>query len=468
MRIRIDSRIRVPARGVPEEALRAEFEHENPAFPSKSGLEPERYATWRREGDELTFPRGGLSRVSRYLEPGFQVDDETTWRHPLPNFPDHRVELRPYQERMDGAAIATPTCLLRAPTGSGKTTAAIGLLAKLKRRSLVVVWEGGLERQWRERLADELGIDEASVGTIRGGRERLGDVTVAMQQTLARRFAKGDRELAGAFDVVVADEVQRFAAPTLVATIDPFRARHRVGISADETRHDRKEFLIYDLFGEVACEVTTEELLACGAVVDVEMLVVPTAFRAGWYRYRRDFNRLLKQMTADRDRNALLLEVARRAVAQGHQLIVFTHRVEHARDVDSRLTALGIKSGTMLGGEDNKVSYDVARDSARAGSCRAVVGTYKAIAQGIDLPSVSRGICATPIFNNRQQVGQVRGRLCRPSGGKGVGKLICLVDVAIYGAKPVRNFLEWGHKVQVLRGGRWVDGAEWLRDWRST
>jgi superfamily II DNA or RNA helicase len=469
-RVQIDSRIRVQTAGLSEETLvrlRRAFTHDNPAHdPGGRSDEPPTIRTYREGAGEMSLPRGGLARARAILEPGFQVDDRRAWRHPSPGFPDHRATLRPYQRRMVDAAVDAETCLLRAPTGAGKTTGAIGLMALLKRRSLVVVWEGGLERQWRERVAAELGIAEADVGTVRGNKELLGDVTVAMQQTLVGRFRRGDRSLCGAFDVVVADEVQRFSAPTLVETIDPFEARYRVGVSADHTRRDGKEFLTEDLFGAVACAVPQEELLASGAIVDVEMLVVPTNFKAGWYRYRQDFNRLLAQMTADEDRNALLLEVARRTVGQGHQVLIFTHRVGHARELDSRLTSMGIKSGTMLGGVDNKASYEVARDSIRAGGARVGIGTFGAIAQGIDLPTVSRGIVATPCFNNRQLIGQIRGRLCRPSGGKGVAKLICLVDVGIYGARPVKNFLEWFGATKVLVDGKWIDGDEWLESGR--
>lgn len=472
IRIRVDSRIRVDVEGLEpgfRDRLRDAFTHDNPAYPNpRDPEEPPRIETYGGEtnGEQslvYDFPRGGMARVRQILEPGFQLDvaDARTWRHPEPGFPPHRLVLRPYQERMVAAAERAETCLLRAGVGAGKTCAAFGLLARLRRRSLVIVWEGGLERQWRERCASELGIDEAKVGTIRGNRERIEPVTVAMQQSLVRRFQKGDASLADAFDVVVADEVQRFAAPTLVDTIDPFSARYRIGISADHTRRDRKEFLTEDLFGEVAIAVENSELVAAGATVDVEMLVVPTEFKANWYRFRRDFNQLLNKMCADPARNELLMGVVGRIVQQGHQCLVFTHRVEHAREIDSRFAGLGIKSGCMLGGVENKAAYDAARDSIRSGRGRVGIGTYGAIAQGIDLPTVSRGVAATPIGNNRQLVGQVRGRLCRQPGGKDVGKLVYLLD-PVYSGKPVRNFVEWFGGCKVLDERRWVDGSEWI------
>jgi superfamily II DNA or RNA helicase len=470
VRIVVDSRVRLPISALPEhvaDAIRAAFTHPNPAYPSKNPDEPAVYRTWKHEDDDLTVPRGGMARVRSALRAGgiaWAVEDRRTWEHPAPNFPDHKLELRAFQGRMIDAAEAKQNCLLRAHTGVGKTTALLALLARLKRRALVQVWTANLAKQWIARCGSELGIHEDDVGEIRGNITRISPwVTIAMQQTLFSRFERGDDTLVDQFDVVALDECQRGGAPSVSAAVDPFRARYRIGISADETRHDEKEMLIYDVFGDVACEVGEAEAIESGATVDVEIYVVPTKFAAPWYRYRTDFNRLLEQMTADEERNAIALRIAKTVVDQGEQVLLFTHRIEHARTLDSKLVGMGIRSGVLLGGKEQEVVFERSAAGFRSGDHRAGVGTYGAIAQGIDLPSVSRGILITPISNNRQQVNQCRGRICRASDGKGFGRLYVLLDGAIYQKKPVRNFVEWFPTVKVLEGRTWLDGREWLR-----
>ena len=470
VRLTVDSRVRIALPGLPEvvaDALRAAFCHDNPAWDGKDAGEPQHYRTWRHEGDDLTLPRGGLARVRLALRAhglAWTVEDARTWEHPATDFPDHLLELRSFQGRMVDAMETKQNCLVHGSVGSGKTTAAIALLARLKRRSLVMVWTAALAKQWRDRCVSELGIDESDVGEIRGDVTRISEwVTIAMQQSLYARFSRGDFSLTGAFDVLIADETQKFAADTLFASVDPMRARYRIGVSADSSRHDRKEFLTHDIFGDVACEVTEEEAIAAGATVDVEIYVVPTAFAAPWYRYSQDFAKLLSQMVENEERNALALKIARTVVEQGEQVLLFTHRVEHARTLDSRLVGAGIRSGVLLGGKDQEVAFERSVAGFRSGDHRAGVGTYGAIAQGIDLPSVSRGIALTPVWNNRQQLNQIKGRICRSSDGKGFGRLFCLVDTAIYGNKPVRNFAQWFRTVKVLDGGQWVEAGAWLR-----
>ena len=351
---------------------------------------------------------------------------------------------------------------------SGKTTVLYSLLARLKRRSLVMVWTGGLLKQWRDRAVEEFGMSADDVGIIQGSTERIEPLTLCMQQTIASRFKRGDFSLCGEFDVFLYDEVQRAPAVSSFASIDPFSARYRIGVSADSDRKDEKQFLTRDLFGDVAEEITEAETIEAGATVDVEVYVMPTRFWAPphYLRNPRLYPKLIEKMAEDEDRNALVLKIARTVVDQGEQVLIFTHRVEHARTLDSRLVGLGIRSGALLGGKDNELAFERAVAGFKSGDHRAGVGTYQAVAQAIDLPSVSRGICTTPISNNKQTLGQVRGRICRGSDGKSFGRIYYLLD-PMFGRKPVRNFVEWFKTVKVWDGTGWVDGAEWLRRSRA-
>jgi superfamily II DNA or RNA helicase len=474
----IDGRIRIPLSELSEDdatQIRNAHTYANPNYgKNQYGTEQPQYRTWEHDqAGNLTVPRGGLRKVREILgglrpEPGFRSVDKTTWSHPEPSFPEHLRSLRDYQEELIAAALGDPSGsgLWRAPVGCGKTTAGYGLLARLKRRALVMVWSSALLKQWKERAVEELGLKPSEVGHIQGDRESIRPLTLAMQQTMVQRFARGDTSLAREFDILICDEVQRFAASTLFAAVDPIEARVRLGISADESRRDGLEPLIYDLFGPVMASVDEPRIIASGAVVEVEINVVPTTFEAPWYRYRQDFNKLLYQMCTDEKRNAIILGLVRSAVTSGEQVIVFTHRVEHARYLDAEIARMGIPGGLMLGGQGEALEFDRTKMRLKAGQLRAAVGTYQAIAQGIDVPGVARGICATPIGNNRQQLGQVRGRICRAAAGKTMGRLGYLADTAIYGRKPIENFTAWHRVVKVWSGRAWIDGPEYLASLR--
>jgi superfamily II DNA or RNA helicase len=326
------------------------------------------------------------------------------------------------------------------------------------------VWTGGLLEQWRDRIVAELGIPAEEIGQIGGGVHKVKPFTLAMQQSLMRGNAA---KLRGVFGVVICDEVQRFGAKTFLDVVDAFDSHYRIGISADETRSDGKEFLIYDEFGDVAHEVSREQLIDAGAVLDVECRVIPTEFRADWYVTERDsggspnHTMLLEEMTADETRTKLAVDIAAQEVAAGQQVVVLTHRVEHAKRIAVDLVARGIEADTMLGGEENKGRFEEARSRLKAGQLRAVAATVQAMGTGIDIPSLSRGVLATPIGANKQLYGQIRGRLCRT--GKDDAVLYVLWDRHVHGLASLKRYGTWNRTTLVQAGGEWIDARGYMK-----
>lgn len=478
----VSDRVYAPREAIPKDArerLYRQFVHANPAYEEQERAgrrnhgEPPTYSTWRAEPDgRLSFPRGGFKRVREVLASeglGWSVVDArvTGNAEDGATIPDHRFTLYPHQAAAVDAAIARQNCLVRAPTGAGKTVCGFEIVSRLKLPALVLVWSGNLMEQWIRRAGDELGLAEEDVGVVGEGSFRLRPVTVGMLQSVFAVLRRNDgdaRELRSTFGVVIGDEVQRAAAPTIYESFDAFPAKYRVGISADETRKDEKEFLVYDVFGDVVADIPLESLVASGHVLDVEIRVVPTSFRADWYKYRQDFNRLLAQMRKDEERNNLALSLVEEEVRAGERVLVFSHRVEHCRDLDSALISRGIQSGVLLGGASEKVVFRRTREGILSGELRAAVGTVQAVGQGLDLPAVSRGVLTTPLHNNRQQFGQVRGRVCRTAEGKEDARLYVLADVGVYGKGMVAKLAKSNARVVVRApDGAWVPAERWLR-----
>lgn len=492
--IRVDSRLRLSRAQVPEAVLvrlREATTYANPEHAKLARMAsrnrrlawrlkklPEQVTTWAETAQEFSLPRGAFGKLRAALrDAGLTwgvVDARTEGTGPrFPVAPVHRPDpsaadggaLRWYQREAVDAGLARENAVLRAPTGSGKTTSAIALAVEAGVPVLVVVWTGGLFEQWEARLMRELGLTRDQIGRVRGSERSIRPITIAMQQTLWRGMTPA---FLNTWGMVVCDEVQRAASKTFIDVLDKFPARYRIGISADETRADRKEFLVYDLFGDVAHEVSQDELIDEGAVLDVECRVVPTDFRADWYVAQRvsgeqpDFNRLLEEMGADEVRNLLALEVVLAEVAEGNQVLVLSHRVEHCQRFDAALAARGVACDLMLGTDEWKARFDATKQGLTDGSLRVAAGTIQAIGTGIDLPAVGRGVLTTPIGSNRQLYGQVRGRLCRT--GKADAVLYVLWDQHVHGESTLKNLARWNRNVTVRAiGGEWLDVREYNR-----
>lgn len=470
----VDSRLRLPP-GLPR-TLVAVFkkvaQHANPDFHKKKAMGFTTYgtesliATWEihdkgTSAESLSLPRGVTDRLREVArEHGYacRMLDRRV-RHPHVEWPPLLFTPRWYQDEAIEACLKREQGIVRAPTGSGKTLAALALMRIASQPALAIMRDGNLLAQWMDVAIEKAGLHEREIGILKGSsRLRTGPrLTLALQQTLwSKSFPLDD--VARRFGIVIVDEAHTCAAATFQRVIGAFPARYRIGVTADETRKDKKEFLVYDQFGQVLYEIERDVLEQEGTITPVEVVLVPTDFHADWYRDaqggERDFNGLLDEITTDEDRNRLIVDLVRHLAGREAPSLVFSHRVEHARTLaDVELFAAGVRCGLLLGGDDNRVRFAEDKARLKTGDLPVCTGTFQAVGQGIDMPAVRSGVMCTPIGKNRQFFGQVRGRICRPSAGKELGRLYVLWDQHVFPDMP-KHIEAWnGGRTSVVEIG---------------
>lgn len=467
------------------EMLKKQFTYTNPEYTKKKRLgfyvghlHPT-VCTWQYSehpelGESISFPRGGIAKI-RYTLSRNKVSplfvDRRLSLEPITGYKNNIV-LREDQTRLVEAMLKMQNCLIRSPTASGKTESSLKLIEYILADAgpvLVIVWETDLMQEWIERAAKRFGLRTKHIGRIGGtGVKRVMPITVGMQQTLANCADK----YKDCFGGIIADEVQRFAAKTYQNVIDVFPAKYRIGISADERRHDQKEYLIYDAFGEVAESIARASLIAEGKIHDVCIRIVPTTynfireFGSGNLRQElewiniptelKNYNDLLNDMCADEARNDYIWKFMKPVFDAGNTILVITHRVDNARYWDARIRAGGYKCGLMLGGVENKEEFTDTKTNLRQGTFQAGIGTIQKIGQALDIPRWNRGFILTPVAGNKQQLEQVIGRLRRTCENKTEAVAYYFWDELIY---P-------GHKKQIRKlynNTHIFDGKEFVR-----
>ena len=517
VRIVVDNRIRISLRHLPPEvvdAIKHDFTHVNPARAKLERLgltggalykEPRTIQTYELEHAVITVPRGGMTRVRAALEQAGlarHVVDERCEGDPrlAGKIPPHAMAtdgiLYDFQREILDQMLVVQNGFVRAPTGSGKSAGALAFAAAVNLPTCVVVHNTGLLKQWIANASDprQLGLSPDDIGIVGGGVFRIRPLTIAMQQSIRREDTL--KRIRTVFGAVIPDELQTAAAATFAATYDQFPAKYRLGMSANERRADRKEFLIYDLFGdEPIVDVDQDDLIERGVVHDVDVMVVLTEFVAPWYedlkhRVReaeqttkrtgqpmpRDliaerigaFDRLLNEMMVDKSRQYGIAEIVRDEVLNnGEQVLILSHRREHCARNDADVSAAGVRCGRMVGGVEDREEFERSLRMLRDGSLSAVAGTYQAIGTGIDLPSVAVGVCTTPIAGGKDGKSfyqQVRGRLCRRAEGKHGARIYYLLDRNVFGLEPLRNLIRWNNTVRVFDGGAWHDARVWIKE----
>src|SRR5258707_10019727 len=177
-----------------------------------------------------------------------------------------QVALRPYQvdalERLREAwRHGVRRLLLVAPTGSGKTVCAAGVIAGAVRRGKTVVFlahRSELINQCYAKLRDA-GLAASDLGVIQAQDRRRNPgarVQVASIATLARRPHRPPA------DIVITDEAHRALAASYVKIAEYYPTATHLGLTATPYRADGRG--LGDAYDEIVVVTSPRELIAGG------------------------------------------------------------------------------------------------------------------------------------------------------------------------------------------------------------
>lgn len=294
-------------------------------------------------------------------------------------------------------------------TVTHNTETMLSAIVEAGQRTCVIVWNKDLQKQWVERILKYDILSEGDIGGVGGifNRAKMGPITIAMQQSLIRNLGKW----APLFGTVVMDECQRAPANTFIQCVNSFPAYYRWGATADERRNDRKEFLVYDGFGEIIHELDSGE-----STMDPEIVLVPTYFEDYEFEETRVQHAMIERLVKDEQRNRLIEVILRGELKDGRQCLLFTERVDAAIHWSELVSSFGIAAGGLIGGTDFAEATSGTLQGLKSGDIRfAASTTYAEV--GLDVPSLDCGFLTCPV-GNPKRLEQMVGRFVRRCEGK--------------------------------------------------
>lgn len=399
---------------------------------------PATLALWQQEGEWLHVPRGAVKRVKQQaslhdaeLRWSTAVVSRATQRVPLA---DLAVELRPYQREAVEAMLFGVQGHVVAPCGAGKTVIASSALAACGEPGLVLVHTHDLLEQWVRLLRSW----EYRVRVVAGGQARLGplgvfngqpELCVAMVQTLTRAGAAADPLLASA-GAVVLDECHHAPASTFRELLNRVPARHRWGVTATPERGDGLSVMLELALGEQLYEITTQQLLAGGYLMQPIILPVFSAAQVDLQRCTSANGQLViaravQQLVDDPERHQLLLQLASVAAQAGRTTLLLVPRVEQAQRLAEHLRARGVLAAdaTSATGKQQRIAQ---LRQLRQRKLQVLVATQLAD-EGLDVPVLDCLVVASTGRAAGRAVQRI-GRVMRTAEGKGQPVVVDVVD----------------------------------------
>lgn len=338
--------------------------------------------------------------------------------------------------------------ILESPTGSGKTVMALNAVARIGKKTMIVVTKSDLMDQWIERAMEHLGLKRSEIGIVRqnkcdvsGKKLIIGMIhSLCMDKYPSYKFAD--------IGLVIWDECHRANAETFSSTVPMFPAKLRLGLSATPDRQDGKEVLFKYHIGPI---------MVRGKSVPMSPKVI--AIKSKWKFPRSwDGNRIahnpgksahITGMLAKSDyRNKLMVKYMLAAYKKDRIQIFFSDLAveKHLGKIKQLLmkggvppTDIGYYVGTINGKASTK------KELSTVAGKKIILATFGMMSEGTDIPWLDMCTLGTP----RAQVLQPVGRVLREYPNKKQPIVLDFVDID----SPVYKKFYYKRKAQYNKVG---------------
>ena len=361
---------------------------------------------------------------------------------------EFKGQLRPEQEEAVNSLVIYNNGILHATTAFGKTVASIGLIAKRKVNTLILVHTKALLDQWKQRLQEFLEIDYkeedepkkhgrkkafSPFGTLDStGNSLHGWIDIALIQSCLEDSNAGVKPFVRNYGMIIIDECHHVPATNFEIILRYINSRYVYGLTATPTRKDGHQPIIYMQCGPIRYVADARQQIASQ---NFARILTP---RFTTFRQLNDdndnFNVLCDRLVDDEQRNDLIVTDAVAAVLQGRTPIILSSRTKHVQILHKLLKEKSpdITIVALIGSEKAKEKREKMELLAKhpTTSSLIIVAIDKYVGEGFDYPRLDTLLLTIP-FSNKARVAQYAGRLHRNYKGKTEVRVLDYVDIHV-------------------------------------
>lgn len=415
-------RIFVETKGIPSELLNrikrlAAFQ--NPEFFKKQKMRlsthntPRVIACFEEMPGHVALPRGcrdALQSLLTEYDIALHLDDK---RHVgTPTAFSFHGALSDIQQQTVDELMRHDIGIFVAPPGSGKTVVGAWLAAARNCSTLVLVHRKPLLDQWVTQLSSFLNLPTKEIGAIGSGKNKAnGILDVAMMQSLIRKDEVAD--LVANYGQIIVDECHHLPAFSFERVLGEVKAKYVVGLTATPYRRDGHQPIIHLQCGPTRFSLTRKQQ-ATDEEFTRRLILRETGFSLSDTDSGITIQEIYARLTADRQRNRLILGDIRQALAEERSPILLTERKDHleylAGELRDTVKHLVVLHGGMGVKQRCKVMEHLA--SIPDDEERLILATGRYIGEGFDDARLDTLFLALP-FSWKGMLVQYAGRLHR-------------------------------------------------------
>ena len=321
--------------------------------------------------------------------------------------------------------IVEENVILKFRCGQGKTFIALMAVAQIKLKTLILVRTNIILSQWLESIKKVLKIDEKDIGIINQDSKTEGLITIATEQSLIAYSRDDKRRIGTEYGHIIFDEAHEAAAAQYRDLLTFFKAKKLTGLTATPNRDDGLTPVLQLLIGPIV-EVDDS------GDAEANLKIIETNFTFEFDRKKHQYNKLLKMLIEDIERNQLIIDAIKECLEEDRVIVCYSNRVSHMETLNDMLTSQmpGVKSDILANTRYGKIltidEQNEIKDKLVRGETRILFGG-KIVEQGFDCPILSTAILSTPTRSARL-VEQLMGRCQREFKGKQSALLIDFFD----------------------------------------
>lgn len=370
--------------------------------------------------------------LPRQLAPSIPVDmrDKGEWVDFDSTFePRHNEQARVIEESVKLLKMGF-NFVAECPTGFGKTYCAMEIIARTRRKTIIVVTKEDIRDQWIDAAKAVLGLTrENGLGLIQGDVCDVAgkSVVIAMIHSVAKDGRYPAHTFQG-FGLAIWDEVHRVGADEFSQSCYRIPARLRLGLSATPIRKDGKSSVVEGHIGPV--KVQSKQAPSTPKIIrvhstwncpvtkvkdeDGEWKVVPIPHTP------KSCGHVIRILTRDHQRNLMIRGFILDSYEAGRRILVQSDRKEHLEQISAMLAKAGIPAQDM----DYYVGGMTKDARTLAKTKRVILATYQMTAEATDIPELDTLVMCTP----KSDVVQIVGRILRAMEGKKQPIVFDIVD----------------------------------------